>query len=572
MKTKVIGRIILILIIFILILGGVFAYLYFGTDLLKTNGQLFFKYLGQMVDIQDGFIDSQLIEYTNKKYTGKYEDSGKFSVDMNIDGINSEILDTVNNFNIEYSGRIDNTSRKNEQDIVINYAEDVNFPIKYKYANETLGLQTDYVSSKYIGIENRNLKEFAEKFGVTDTTDIPDSIDFFNNTNNQQMITFTEEERKQLKDSYQTILEEKLAEKTFTKVEENNTANYSVELTNQELKELLVTLLETLKNDTILMPKMEEVLQQFLEEMNATTGEDVTIQNLIQEYIDALNDAEVGEGTATVTVSQTNKKLSGITFKIDEIEFKLTKTDNQDMLTYELEMSGTDSETQENMRYFLTASYQGLEQLATVNETYQCGIERTIDGEQQNLVYNLECTDTFKDDIRIDDFTEDEIQVLNEYDAEQIVTLFTAIGERLEEVNTMQMEEIGFSEYGNPMIFAFPLISSSMLIYNQAADVVDESSSDLSETEISAFNSRFIQYEGEQRGTNVRALLQMVVANNVGATDDNQKVEVTGVVMLTGDDTEVPTESINTGSTYIVEMNYNDEGRIISITITQNNE
>lgn len=572
MQTKVIKRLMLIVIVCILLLGGIFAYLYFATDLLKTNGQLFFKYLGQMVEEEDGFFSNQLAEYTNKKLTGKYEDSGKFSVDMDINGINSEILDTVNNFNIEYSGRIDNTSRKNEQDIVINYTDDVNFPIKYKYANETLGLQTDYVSSKYIGIENRNLKEFAEKFGITDTTEIPDSIDFFSNANNQQMITFTEEERKQLKDSYQTILEEKLAGKTFTKVEESNTTNYSVELTNQELKDLLVTLLETLKNDTILMPKMEEVLQQFLEEINATTGEDVTIQNLIQEYIDALNDAEVGDGTATVTVSQTNKKLSGVTFKIDEIEFKLTKTDNQDMLTYALEMSGTDSETQENMRYYLTASYQGLAQLATVNETYQCGIERTINGEQQNLLYNLECTDTFKDDIRIDDFTEDEIQVLNEYDAEQIATLFTAIGERIGEVNAMQMEEIGFSEYGNPMIFAFPLISSSMLIYNQAADVVDESSSDLSETEISAFNSRFIQYEGEQRGTSVRALLQMVVANNVGATDDNQKVEVTGVVTLTGDDTEVPSESIRTGSTYMVEMNYNDEGRITSIMITQNNE
>ena len=572
MQTKVIKRLMLIVIVCILLLGGIFAYLYFATDLLKTNGQLFFKYLGQMVEEEDGFFSNQLAEYTNKKLTGKYEDSGKFSVDMDINGINSEILDTVNNFNIEYSGRIDNTSRKNEQDIVINYTDDVNFPIKYKYANETLGLQTDYVSSKYIGIENRNLKEFAEKFGITDTTEIPDSIDFFSNANNQQMITFTEEERKQLKDSYQTILEEKLAGKTFTKVEESNTTNYSVELTNQELKDLLVTLLETLKNDTILMPKMEEVLQQFLEEINATTGEDVTIQNLIQEYIDALNDAEVGDGTATVTVSQTNKKLSGVTFKIDEIESKLTKTDNQDMLTYALEMSGTDSETQENMRYYLTASYQGLAQLATVNETYQCGIERTINGEQQNLLYNLECTDTFKDDIRIDDFTEDEIQVLNEYDAEQIATLFTAIGERIGEVNAMQMEEIGFSEYGNPMIFAFPLISSSMLIYNQAADVVDESSSDLSETEISAFNSRFIQYEGEQRGTSVRALLQMVVANNVGATDDNQKVEVTGVVTLTGDDTEVPSESIRTGSTYMVEMNYNDEGRITSIMITQNNE
>ena len=78
MKTKTIGKLIIILIVVILLLGGVFAYLYFGTDLLKTNEQLFFKYLGQLVDSENGFIDSKLTEYTNKKMTGKYEDALRF--------------------------------------------------------------------------------------------------------------------------------------------------------------------------------------------------------------------------------------------------------------------------------------------------------------------------------------------------------------------------------------------------------------------------------------------------------------------------------------------------------------
>ena len=48
MKTKVVGRLVTIILLLILILGGIFAYIYFGTDLLKSNGQLFFKYLGQV--------------------------------------------------------------------------------------------------------------------------------------------------------------------------------------------------------------------------------------------------------------------------------------------------------------------------------------------------------------------------------------------------------------------------------------------------------------------------------------------------------------------------------------------
>lgn len=567
MKAKTIEKLIIIVIVLIFILGGIFAYLYFATDVLKTNAQLFFKYLGQMVDEQDGFIDNQLTEYSKKKYTGKYEDSGKFYMDVNISGMDSETLQTLNDFNIEYSGKVDNTTRKNEQDISLNYSSDVNFPFKYKYADETLGLQTDYVSSKYVGIENRNLKQFIEKFGVTDTTEFPDTIDFFSNFTNQETITYTNEEREQIINTYKSILEGKLGQKEFTKTKENNTESYSVEITNQELKDLVLNVLETLKNDQILIPKMEEATKEIIESMNANSAEEITIQNIIQGIIDDINASEIDEGTNIITVSQIDKKLSSIAIKNDQTELKITKTNTQGTLTYGIEINMLDVETQESMRYFLTASYQGLEQLASVNETYQYGLVGTMDGQEQKMVYNLNCTDTFNDGITIADYAEDEIQKLNEYDAEQIVTLITSIVERIGQVNTMQMEEIGFSEYGNPLLFASPLTSLSMLMYNQASDVVNESS--MSEVEMEAFNQRFMQYEGEQSGTTVRALLQTVISNNVGETDENRKIEVSGDITLTKEDTKVPTEDVNTGSMYNVQMQYNDEGIISQIIITE---
>lgn len=567
MKAKTIEKLIIIVIVLIFILGGIFAYLYFATDVLKTNAQLFFKYLGQMVDEQDGFIDNQLTEYSKKKYTGKYEDSGKFYMDVNISGMDSETLQTLNDFNIEYSGKVDNTTRKNEQDISLNYSSDVNFPFKYKYADETLGLQTDYVSSKYVGIENRNLKQFIEKFGVTDTTEFPDTIDFFSNFTNQETITYTNEEREQITNTYKSILEGKLGQKEFTKTKENNTESYSVEITNQELKDLVLNVLETLKNDQILIPKMEEATKEIIESMNANSAEEITIQNIIQGIIDDINASEIDEGTNIITVSQIDKKLSSIAIKNDQTELKITKTNTQGTLTYGIEINMLDVETQESMRYFLTASYQGLEQLASVNETYQYGLVGTMNGQEQKMVYNLNCTDTFNDGITIADYAEDEIQKLNEYDAEQIVTLITSIVERIGQVNTMQMEEIGFSEYGNPLLFASPLTSLSMLIYNQASDVVNESS--MSEVEMEAFNQRFMQYEGEQSGTTVRALLQAVISNNVGETDENRKIEVSGDITLTKEDTKVPTEDVNTGSMYNVQMQYNDEGIISQIIITE---
>ena len=439
-------KIIIIVLITILLLGGIFAYLYFGTDLLKTNGQLFFKYLRQVVDVQDGFIDRQLIEYSNKKYTEKYEDNGNFSVDIDMSGMDSDMLQTVNDFNITYSGKIDNTARKNEQDISINYSSDVNFPLKYKYANETLGLQTDYVSSKYISIENSNLKEIAEKFGVEDTSEFPDTIDFFSDFTNQETMNLTAEEREQVINTYLPIFEEKLGQKEFTKTKENDVTSYSVSVTNQEIKDLILTILETLKNDSILMPKMEEMFKDVLDTMNQTSDEDMTVQSLIQAMIDDMNDADIEEGTNTITVSQTNRKLSAIALTINDtsttVEFKISKTNDSGNLTYGIEMNATDNETQENARYFFTASYQGLEELTSVNENYQFGIVGNIDGEEQQMIYTLNCTDTFNDGLTIEDFKDDEIQVLNDYSAEEIITLLMNIVERIGEVNSEQMQDI----------------------------------------------------------------------------------------------------------------------------------
>lgn len=571
MKTKTIGKILIILIVVILILGGVFAYLYFGTDLLKTNEQLFFKYLGQLVDSENGFIDNKLTEYTNKKMTGKYEDNGQFSVNIDMTGMDEDMLATVNDFNITYSGKIDNTARKNEQEISINYSDDVNFPVKYKYANETLGLQTEYVSEKYICIENSNLKEFAEKLGMTNTDDIPDTIDFFA-TDSSQAITFTDDEKEQLKNTYQPVLEGRLDGKEFTKSEDGGTTNYSVEISNQEMIDIVSALLETLKNDQILLPKLEQSLQEDLDMMNQSSTEEVTIQSMIQDMIDQLNSAEVQEENIVVTVSQTNRMLTGITFAGAGDEIKLTKTNNQDTLNYRIDLTSLDEESQNTITMYFNASYQGLEQLASVNENYEMGVSTTENGEEQNLTYTLNCTDTFNDGINIEDYGEDEIEVLNEYDGEQMATLFTAIGQRITEVNASQMEEIGFSEYGNPMLYLFPKIAMVSMAY-QASNAIEENNMGdaeeaLDNVEIQLFNQKFAQYEGTQRGTTVMSLLQAVVSNNVSETDDNRKVEVTGDITMSKDATEVPRDSIDTASTYNVQLEYT-EGLVSQIIITQ---
>ena len=85
---------------------------------------------------------------------------------------------------------------------------------------------------------------------------------------------------------------------------------------------------------------------------------------------------------------------------------------------------------------------------------------------------------------------------------------------------------------------------------------------------MNTFNSQFTPYEGVQSGTTIKSLLQMVLSNNIVETDENRKVEVSGVVTMAKDATEAPIDQIQSGSTYNVEIQYN-EGWVSGITITE---
>lgn len=127
------------------------------------------------------------------------------------------------------------------------------------------------------------------------------------------------------------------------------------------------------------------------------------------------------------------------------------------------------------------------------------------------------------------------------------------------------------------ILLSILIISFGILIYNRAKSTADKSS-DLSEVQVQAFNSAFADYEGTSvRGSQVRALVQAIVASN--GKEDNQQsnayVKISGLVQLTpqdnpGDDktkreswTNVKSlSSISNTKSYKVEFGYGADGRI----------
>lgn len=72
------------------------------------------------------------------------------------------------------------------------------------------------------------------------------------------------------------------------------------------------------------------------------------------------------------------------------------------------------------------------------------------------------------------------------------------------------------------ILLSILIISLGIVIFNQALGVINNNT--MNEAEIATFNQKFIQYEGTNvKGSQINALLNAVIQNNVTYQDDTSK-------------------------------------------------
>ena len=125
------------------------------------------------------------------------------------------------------------------------------------------------------------------------------------------------------------------------------------------------------------------------------------------------------------------------------------------------------------------------------------------------------------------------------------------------------------------VLVAILIISLGLVVYNMAAEAMGNVN--LNEQEIMAHNDQFIRYQGEaQRGSQVNALLQTALNNNLNATDDGERVEVvitdgTGTTTLVSTNQSSSPSRVDTGATYKVTAIYDSESKLITQMVVEKN-
>ena len=112
------------------------------------------------------------------------------------------------------------------------------------------------------------------------------------------------------------------------------------------------------------------------------------------------------------------------------------------------------------------------------------------------------------------------------------------------------------------ILLAILLISLGIMIFNQAQDTVTNSG--MTEAELTSFNNKFVKYEGKQKGTMVKSMIQEVKSNNANSSDSHNIIVK---LKADADGSSTDTKDIDTKHTYTVSMVYDSGNRINEIDV-----
>lgn len=446
MKKKGLLIAIIIILVLLVLAGGTFAYLYFGTDLLKTDKQLFAKYLMQLGDEEKGLFPKALDDFLVKKETTTYQNNGELSsnyslIDTNDTSMN-EVINIMNNSKIQFQGSVDNANSKREENITLSYPDSVSLPFKYKNEGDIYAIQADILSPSYIGIENNNLKELAQKFGTTDVSQIPDKIEL----NSIESLNFTDEELKHINESYIMPIYNNLADEKFTTTENaDGTKTHILTLTYTEALNIYIQTLETLKNDTTMLNKIISIIAEISGENNLTVEE---LSQAIQDFIDDL--PKTNEKSIIININQKDGITNNISVVVANFTFIFTKSFHNENLSYNFNILGD-----ENQSVGIQMSYTNLN-TDNVQEYVSFSVNN-LDGVNFSYTYNNSVTFGAVD---IQPFNNN-VAILNNYTAEEIQALLLQCGTIISQTNTRQMAQIGF-----PETFINPIVASYAMPFN----------------------------------------------------------------------------------------------------------
>lgn len=556
------------IIVIIIIITGILLYL--NTDMFKSNKTLFFKYLGKnsenIKEIEEIFEST---EYEKNLQNNKYTDDINIKVNYtnNLQTTSEDNSNTINNVKLLIKGEEDKNNKYSYKDFKLekdkniatntenqsssensnesNNKEQNIMEVEYIKNDNNYGIRFSDLFKQYLLVENNNLKDLFRKIGYSEQEleNVPDSIEINDITLSD--IKFTEDEIKQLSEKYSEIINKKVSKEKFEKNskqvitinEKNITTNaYILKLTNEELNNLYVDLLESLKQDEIILNKIESI-QNKINSININSSESKDVKESFAEEIDLqiekINKTNIGNQETKIIVYENSGKTirTAIQGKNYEINFDYINT--QDEKNIELIVKKDEIETyniklkkdKDGIKLDIYSNDEtnpikiSLEQNKNesdkkcsnnINLKYEnANSKLEVSAEQEiNIVDKFENENTLNDQNSI---------LLNGLEKEQLQAVLNQVSEEVQQKINSISEEVKINDIQE--------ILEALGIVNKQQNI---EAGGITETEKNRFNSKFEILKGEELDNeNVLKVVEAVKDNIINAqVDTNEEIKI----------------------------------------------
>lgn len=556
------------IIVIIIIITGILLYL--NTDMFKSNKTLFFKYLGKssenIKEIEEIFEST---EYEKNLQNNKYTDDINIKVNYtnNLQTTSEDNSNTINNVKLLIKGEEDKNNKYSYKDFKLekdkniatntenqsssensnesNNKEQNIMEVEYIKNDNNYGIRFSDLFKQYLLVENNNLKDLFRKIGYSEQEleNVPDSIEINDITLSD--IKFTEDEIKQLSEKYSEIINKKVSKEKFEKNskqvitinEKNITTNaYILKLTNEELNNLYVDLLESLKQDEIILNKIESI-QNKINSININSSESKDLKESFVEKIDLqiekINKTNIGNQETKIIVYENSGKTIRTAIQGKDYEINFDYINTQDEKNIELIVKKDEIETyniklkkdKDGIKLDIYSNDEtnpikiSLEQNKNeadkkcsnnINLKYEnANSKLEVSAEQEiNIVDNFENENTLNAQNSI---------LLNGLEKEQLQAVLNQVSEEVQQKINSISEEVKINDIQE--------ILESLGIINKQQNI---EAGGITETEKNRFNSKFEILKGEELDNeNVLKVVEAVKDNIINAqVDTNEEIKI----------------------------------------------
>lgn len=517
--------IIVSIVLVIAIIATALALLYLNTDMLKSNQTLFMKYIGKNVEN----LDKNISDIGNKEINSLLEQNKytsntdiKVNYTQNIGTTLENTDNVINQLKINAEGQTDKSNGYQYQDIKLLQEGNEVFRVEYIQNDNTYGLRFSDLFKQYILVDNANLKDLYQKMGYSEEQmeEIPDQINWQSDFSN--MLVLTEDEKQNLQNKYIGILVEGISKENFSKQSDVTitidgksvyTNSYTLTLTKEQLNNIYINILEELKQDEIILGKIENIQNQ----INNSNLKDEFISD-IENTIDEINKNNIGQDETKIIVYENQKNTVRTEIKTTDYEISLDCLKEEDGNYMQLDVNKKDKEekiTLKNATNELNLEISDTE--GTNTKTTRLTQKTKADGEKcsRNSIA------TYNDGSnKVEATIQENIQVVNEF--EEAVSLDNTNSIKL---NDLEGEELGgildkvqvaLKEKMDQL--ATTISQEDLTTVLKTLGIMQEEqkieATGVTETEKNRFNSQFEMLKGENlKGENILSLIEAIKGN-----------------------------------------------------------